>query len=122
MQGPLGLCLGHKPRKPALGEGTNALRVPLVASVTLTHLWASNIGEERISQEAWTIDPRHQEPHFGFCPTGQQELPLPSVGEEEGWVLLVVMTEAGMSGPVLYLLSLLLLQQACALGTEVTAT
>ena len=57
--------------------------------------------EERISQEARTIDPRRQEPHFGFCPTGQQELPSPSVGEEEGWVLLVIMTEAGMSGPVL---------------------
>ena len=64
--------------------------------------------------------PKHHE-HFRFPPIGQQELPLPSVGEVGGWVLLVII-RADMSDPVLYPLSLLLLQQACALSTRVIST
>ena len=103
MQCPQGLCLGHKPRKPALGEGINALRVPSMASITLTLLWADNI-EDCVSQKTWIIDPpKHQEPHFCFSSSGQPEFLLPRVGEVKGWVFLVtIRTEADMSEPVVY--------------------
>lgn len=97
---PTGTLPGSQAQEASPGRGDKCPESPTGGQCYTGPPLGGNI-QECISQEAWTIDPRHQEPHFGFCPTGQQELPSPSVGEEEGWVLLVIMTEAGMSGPVL---------------------
>ena len=78
---PTGTLPGSQAQEASPGRGDKCPESPTGGQCYTDPPLGGNIGEEHISQEAWTIGPRHQEQHFRFCPIGQQELPLPSVGE-----------------------------------------